>query len=72
MKPTYEELEQRIEDLERLIEKMRDQLTGALDQVASDHKAKGEWHHRAFEKICPAPDLDSLSLVKNIPEYGFH
>lgn len=61
---TIEELTAENHDLRELLRKTRDQLTAALDQVAEDHKAKGEWHHRQFAKMCPIPDMSEITILK--------
>lgn len=64
---TIQQLEQENADLIELLRKTRDQLTMALEEVARNHakmQAKGEYHHRAFERICPMPDLSQITVIK--------
>lgn len=61
---TYDELLKENADLTELLRKVTNQLNLALDQVAEDHKAKGEWHHRQFAKMCPMPDMSQITVLK--------
>jgi hypothetical protein len=65
---TIQQLEIENQELLELLRKTRDQLTLALNEVARNHtakmKAKGEFHHRQFEKLCPAPDLSQITIIK--------
>jgi hypothetical protein len=66
---TTAEYEQEIADLNCMNERLKDQLTKALEQVARYHAEKsltkrGEFHHRAFEHLCPAPALSQITIFK--------
>jgi hypothetical protein len=71
---TITELELENAELNRLIEKKEQQLQIALDEVARNYaekigaeietKKRGEFHHRAFATLCPAPDLSQITIFK--------
>ena len=71
---TITELERENAELKRLLEKVTNQLSIALDEVARnyaekikadiDTKKRGEFHHRAFESLCPMPDLSQITAFK--------
>ncbi len=58
--------DQEIADLKKLLEKTRQQLESALNEIVRFKKPiseRGEPHHRAFERICPMPpELENLSV----------
>ena len=74
MMKTYAELERQNATLIRLNGRLKDQLTEALNQIARNHaektqmeidtKKRGEFHHRAFEQLCPALDLSQITIFK--------
>jgi len=60
---TYQELEQENKwhkaNIEKLIE-----LIKYMDNGYKIEKPKGEFHHHAFEKLCPEPDLSEITILK--------
>ena len=71
---TISELERQNATLIRLNKRLKDQLEEALNQIVRNHaektqaaienKKRGEFHHPAFEQLCPAPDLSQITIFK--------
>jgi hypothetical protein len=60
---THDELQREIRRLQSENDLLKVKLAVAEQQPFKPDTERGEYHHRAFEKLCPIPDgLDELTV----------
>jgi len=62
---TYEELERENRKLQSENDLLKVKLSVAENNQCGIKPSDGEFHHRAFEKLCPMPDMSQIKLTKS-------
>ena len=61
---TYEELERENRKLQSENDLLKVKLAVAKGNQCGIKPSDGEFHHRAFEKLCPMPDMSEITIFK--------